>query len=298
MSSFGNTELAGSLGDRRPVSAGYGMQVKVLVLDDDLDCLLEYGDNVQNLGYECLTSANPIEALRLIENDPTIGIVITDLSMPFMDGITFLQEADARFALLRPVVPIVITGMGSIESAVQAMNSNAVDFITKPVKHEVLAAALRRAFLRRSQLVSSQLLAAFANAQENGGSEPDRTAEIADEVASDQQLIKLVRTTIRFRQRRKEYLNAELFSDPSWDILLELTLAKLQGESVPVSSACAAADVPFTTAYRYVGSLVEQGMVRRWKDPLDQRRVLLELEDATLKAMSDFLLSSGMVDRS
>lgn len=69
-------------------------------------------------------------------------------------------------------------------------------------------------------------------------------------------------------------------------------------EPVPVSSACAAADVPFTTAYRYVGNLVDRGMVRRWKDPLDQRRVLLELEDATFQAMSDFLLSSGMVDRS
>lgn len=298
MSSFGKIEFAGSSGDGRRVSAKYGMHVKVLILDDDVDCLTVYAETVQNLGYECQSSSDPIEALRIIEDDPTIGVVITDLSMPFMDGITFLNELGARFALLRPVVPIVITGMGSIEAAVQAMNSNAVDFITKPVTHESLAVALRRAFLRRSQLVSSELLAAFAKAQEKDDPAPKMTAEEAGEVASDQHLIKLVRTTIQFRQRRKEYLNSELFSDPSWDILLELTLAKLQGEPVPVSSACAAADVPFTTAYRYVGNLVDRGMVRRWKDPLDQRRVLLELEDATLQAMSDFLLSSGMVDRS
>lgn len=273
------------------------MQSKVLVLDDDVECLSAYVELVENLGYECVASADPIEALREIEKDPTIGVVITDLSMPTMNGITFLEEVGARFALLRTVVPIVITGKGSLEVAVHAMNANAVDFLNKPVAHEALSRALRRAFLRRSQLVTNQLLAAYAKAQVNDNQEPEAKEVGVDDADRDKQLIRLVRKIIRFRERRKDYLNTDLFSDPSWDILLELTLAKLQGEPVPVSSACAAAGVPFTTAYRYVVSLVDKRMVKRWKDPLDQRRVLLELEDETLRAMADFILTSEMVDR-
>lgn len=265
---------------------------KVLILDGGDDFIIGCAETVRKLGYQCLLAVDAISAINMIENDAAIGIVIADMSLAFTNDLNFLEQLDARFALLRSVVPIVMTDTPSVEAAIMAMNGNAVDLLAKPLEPEILARALRRALLRRSQLVSIKILTAFVTAQSTSEPEPEKNVSKAQELSTEEKLIKVVRRTITFRQRRNEYLGNELFADPAWDIVLELTLAKLQGEPVPVSSACAAAAVPFSTAYRYIGQLVDQGMVRRWKDPLDQRRVLLELEDHTHSAISDFLLST------
>lgn len=252
---------------------------------------------VEGLGYQCHLAADPVSAIEVLENDAAIGVVIADASIAFTDDFNLLEEIDARFGLLRPVVPIIMADRPDLDIAIRAMNANAVDFLAKPVKDEYLARALRRARLRRSQLSSIKLLTAFASTRsvDERGTEDKRIKAL--DASPDQKLMKLIRRTIAFRNRRNEYLGSELFADPAWDIILELTLAKLQGEPVPVSSACAAAAVPFTTAYRYIGNLVDHRMVRRWKDPLDQRRVLLELENDTHSLMADIMLSSDIFTR-
>ena len=270
---------------------------KVMIIDAGADGGDASGDAVQALGYQCLLSADPISAIELLENEPGIGVVIADASFVFANDFNILEEIDARFGLVRPVVPIIMADRPSLEVAVRAMNANAVDLLSKPLNDADLVRALRRAFLRRSQLVSIKLLTAFASAQSIDEREKDKERVNALDATPDQKLIKLIRRTKAFRQRRNEYLGNELFSDPAWDIILELTLAKLQGEPVPVSSACAAAAVPFTTAYRYIGNLVDQRMVRRWKDPLDHRRVLLELENDTHSAMAEIMLASDIFTR-
>lgn len=292
-----NEQIVPAPGEGLQQAYGFHAQSRVLVLDSDPECLRALVEATESLGYCCLSSTDPIDALQQIEQDPAIGILLTDLALPFMDGIALLKEVDARFTLLRPVVPIIVSQSGSFEAAVDAMSFNAVDFLIKPAEPESLSRALRRASVRRSQLAGSQLMAALVKAQPETGQEAGKAASKDMEISPDQQLMKLVRTSIRFRQQRDEYLDSKLFCDPAWDILLELTLAKLQGEPVPVSSACAAAPVPFTTAYRHIGNLVGNRMVRRWKDPLDQRRVLLELEDETYALMSEFLLSSPLLEK-
>jgi DNA-binding IclR family transcriptional regulator len=84
-------------------------------------------------------------------------------------------------------------------------------------------------------------------------------------------------------------MDTTMFADPAWDILLDLTSAALEGRSVPVLSASAAADVPMTTALRYVKQLVASGLVTRWDDPSDKRRSLLALEDHALEGMVKYL---------
>jgi DNA-binding MarR family transcriptional regulator len=79
---------------------------------------------------------------------------------------------------------------------------------------------------------------------------------------------------------------------PSWEILLDITEASLRGEAVPASSASATTLVPLTTALRHVNNLVEAGLVRRWIDPTDKRRTLLELEPHALAAMQSYLASA------
>ena len=94
-----------------------------------------------------------------------------------------------------------------------------------------------------------------------------------------------VRSVLRARRTRARYLPEELFADPAWDILLDLLLAELTSRRITVSSACVAAAVPSTTALRWISLLVRRGMLRRYNDPLDGRRVFVELTPDTSVAM-------------
>ncbi|MDX3899165.1 MAG: winged helix DNA-binding protein [Sphingobium sp.] len=94
-----------------------------------------------------------------------------------------------------------------------------------------------------------------------------------------------VRDLLRARRLRAEFLPAELFADPAWDMLLDLLAARLDGARVSVSSLCIAAAVPPTTALRWIRTLTEQGLVERRADPHDGRRVFIALADDTVEAL-------------
>ena len=92
-----------------------------------------------------------------------------------------------------------------------------------------------------------------------------------------------VRTEIRNRRLRTRYFATDLFSDPAWDILLDLFQGELMQRRVSVSSACIGAAVPPTTALRWIASMVKRRMLVRHADPIDGRRVFVELSpDASL----------------
>lgn len=95
----------------------------------------------------------------------------------------------------------------------------------------------------------------------------------------------LIRDMIRARRLRDELFGPGLFADPAWDILLDLTAARIEGRSVAVSSLCIAAAVPATTALRWIKQLTETGLLRRVADPDDGRRIFIELSDAAARRM-------------
>lgn len=261
----------------------------VLIVDDDTEALEEYCETATGLGYSCQSADSPAGALQFLAENPAIGIVVTDLQMPAMNGLAFLDELSSRFAQLRPLVPIVITGHGSLESAVQAMRFNAKDFLTKPVTTESFAAALRRASRAWNELYGSFRLMALARQDQPTPAPVAPEAQPRTPQEDREALLAQVRTIVRLREKRADFLDRQLFSDPTWDILLDLTAARLEGKPVPVSSVCAATNVPLSTALRYVRSLVDAGLVRRWKDTEDRRRDMLELEEQTMQAMTRYL---------
>lgn len=81
-----------------------------------------------------------------------------------------------------------------------------------------------------------------------------------------------VRALIKQRRTRTALFGDDLFSDPSWDMLLDLYAATLDGQRVSVSSLCIAAEVPHATAWRRLSTLVERGLLQRSVDPDDGRR--------------------------
>ncbi|MFN3989873.1 MAG: winged helix DNA-binding protein [Erythrobacter sp.] len=102
---------------------------------------------------------------------------------------------------------------------------------------------------------------------------------------------KLVRQIIANRQRRARFFDAHLFADPAWDMLLDLTAAHGEGQKVSVTSLCIAANVPATTALRWLTQMVETGVFQRVADPMDKRRVFIELSDQAKAGMAGFFES-------
>jgi DNA-binding transcriptional ArsR family regulator len=99
----------------------------------------------------------------------------------------------------------------------------------------------------------------------------------------------LVRRLIKLRRDRERFFPADIFADPAWDMLLDLTAARLEHKPVPVSSLCIAAAVPTTTALRWIRSLTEAGLLTRRVDSQDGRRSHVELSETAAAAMLGYL---------
>ena len=105
--------------------------------------------------------------------------------------------------------------------------------------------------------------------------------------------VDVVRSVIRARRLRARFFTEELFADPAWDMLLDLTQAELAQHRVPVSSLCIAAAVPATTALRWIKSMTDSGLFVRRGDPHDGRRVFVELSPQASVAMRAYFADLG-----
>jgi len=129
---------------------------KILVIDDEEANVRVLTLSLKLDGYEVMGALSGEEGLEVYQaNYP--DIVLTDIKMPGMDGLTVLRKIKA----LNPETEvIIITGHGDIDSAIEALQQGASDFINKPVKDEALAVALRRA---REKLAIRQQLRAYTH---------------------------------------------------------------------------------------------------------------------------------------
>lgn len=106
---------------------------------------------------------------------------------------------------------------------------------------------------------------------------------------------RLVRRIIRQRQLRARFFDGELFADPAWDILLDLTAARAEHTRVSVTSLCIASGVPPTTALRWIGQMTEAGLLQRVEDETDRRRAFIALTDRTAEAMARYFAELGEI---
>ncbi|MFO7715799.1 response regulator [Desulfosarcina sp.] len=116
----------------------------VLVIDDEAATLTMFRLFLNAYGYTAMTAENGAAGLQLLgKHHP--DIVFTDIKMPGMNGFEVLKTIK-REAPATEV--IVITGHGDMDHAVRALNLEATDFITKPIRRSALDAALKRAEAR------------------------------------------------------------------------------------------------------------------------------------------------------
>jgi DNA-binding NtrC family response regulator len=120
------------------------MRQRVLIVEDDAPARRGMADLLSLWGYEVATAGDGAEALERAAEEPP-AVVVSDLVMPGMDGLALLSALRVD----HPDVPVVmLTGQGSIETAVQAMKEGAYDYLTKPLDPARLQMLLERALDR------------------------------------------------------------------------------------------------------------------------------------------------------
>ncbi len=161
------------------------MKYSLLIVDDETDSRNALAELVQRWGYEVQTASDGTEALRkAIESHP--DVILTDLVMPNMDGLWLLRALRGEL----PDCPVVLlTGRGTIQTAVQAIKEGAYDFIEKPLDVSRLRIVLERALEKKETLREVQLLrrrlAALAPGTDMIGSGPSmqKVFELSQKVA-------------------------------------------------------------------------------------------------------------------
>lgn len=104
---------------------------------------------------------------------------------------------------------------------------------------------------------------------------------------------RLVRRIIHQRQLRARFFDGDLFADPAWDMLLDLTAARVEHNRVSVTSLCIASGVPPTTALRWISQLTDAGLLERVEDDTDRRRAFIQLTDKASDAMARYFGEMG-----
>ena len=128
-----------------PVSPPIAYPVHILFVDDepDLQPLVKqrFRRQLKEGGLKVSFALNGAEALTRLEEDSSIGIVVTDINMPVMDGLTLLNRIQD---IQRPLRAIVASAYGDMSNIRTAMNRGAYDFVTKPIDFGDLEATLQK----------------------------------------------------------------------------------------------------------------------------------------------------------
>jgi phosphoserine phosphatase RsbU/P len=145
------------------------MSIKILVVDDepDLELLVRqrFRKKIQQQDYQFLFAPNGVEALTVLDRERDVEIVLSDINMPQMDGLTLLNRL--RETPVNPIMKaIIVSAYGDLENIRTAMNRGAFDFVTKPIdfndleitieKTRDLQSMLKLAQSEREQLVAIQ----------------------------------------------------------------------------------------------------------------------------------------------
>lgn len=146
---------------------------RILIVDDEPDLaplvLQRMRRQIRSGEYSFLFAHNGVEALEVLKQNQDIDIVISDINMPQMDGLTLLEQ-------IRKIEPniraIIVSAYGDMKNIRAAMRRGAIDFITKPIDFDDLEETIERtviqlkewrvALLARDALIASQTREAAA----------------------------------------------------------------------------------------------------------------------------------------
>ncbi len=126
---------------------------KILVVDDeaDLETLIrqKFRQKIREQQYEFIFAINGVKALEQLEQHHDVDVVLSDINMPEMDGLTLLSRLNEQNGLLKSVI---VSAYGDMDNIRTAMNRGAFDFITKPVNFEDLELTMEKTIRHVKQM--------------------------------------------------------------------------------------------------------------------------------------------------
>ncbi|MEO9099871.1 MAG: adenylate/guanylate cyclase domain-containing protein [Ginsengibacter sp.] len=126
---------------------------KILVVDDetDLEVLIKqkFRQKIRDRHYEFVFAVNGKNALEKIAENDDVDIVLSDINMPVMDGLTLLSKLKDQNSLIKSVI---VSAYGDMQNIRTAMNRGAFDFITKPVDFEDLELTMEKTIKQVNQM--------------------------------------------------------------------------------------------------------------------------------------------------
>ncbi|MHC4973414.1 MAG: sigma-54-dependent transcriptional regulator [Planctomycetota bacterium] len=156
-------------------------KANILIVDDDplvADSLAVF---LRRRHYEVVVETDSHRALKVLRDKTPIDLLLSDVNMPGLDGFALLKEARKVDANL---VVVLLTGYGTIESAVKAMREGAEDYVTKPVIDEEMLLTVERALKRRSLTQENEQLKRQLN----------RSLKLENLIGSDHRMRKIYET--------------------------------------------------------------------------------------------------------
>ncbi len=123
--------------------------INILLVDDELSFLDVVGKRLRKRSLNVSTCARGQEALDFLDSTPPprVDVVVLDLKMPGLDGLTTLREIKAR----RPEVEVIIlSGHADVEMATRSLELSAFDFLLKPMDFDELLFKIEDAFRKRT----------------------------------------------------------------------------------------------------------------------------------------------------
>ncbi len=123
------------------------MGARVLVIDDEAIVRVSCERVLKPEGYDVVVTSRGDEAIELLEKE-NFDIVLTDLKMPDMDGLEVLKTIKQKWP---DIQVIIITGYGTISTAVQAIKLGAYEYIEKPFTPEDILKVVREALREREK---------------------------------------------------------------------------------------------------------------------------------------------------
>ena len=311
-----------------PASDATGLPIALSIFVDRPHLRDEMRHDAVAAGFQIMQTAD-VASLLEGEVRPLGDVVLIDC--PVVDGGTLaaLARVDLRAAHTGAQL-VVSTGVEALDDVFACMDQSAPQFLVDPSRADRVIALGRvlarvpRLRLRELAEEDRLMLLRLTEQVSQIAERLDRLSSAAETIAADAENARhvespkrgfdagvengerlaratrpplpdprLLRRIIRQRQLRARFFDGDLFADPAWDMLLDLTAARAEHKRVSVTSLCIASGVPPTTALRWIGQLTEMGLVHRVEDDTDRRRAFITLSDNAADAMARYFAELG-----
>ncbi len=151
---------------------------RILVVDDDDLLRPTIAGVLIEAGYDVLEAADVAEAWDIIRQVTGFDVILSDVIMPNVDGLTFLSELRQQFT---DISVVMLTGHGSVNAAVQAMRDGAVNYLLKPASKEAILESVEEALnIRRERQQKQALMGEVMEGLQKLGLVDDPIASEAD----------------------------------------------------------------------------------------------------------------------